>query len=229
VSIKAIAFDIDGTLYPNSIMYLRSLWFAIRHYPLIRSVKAVRDEMRKTPQPGCDFRTIQAQKVADRLNISPEHASHRLNRYVYGDWEMSLRGIALYPGVIEFIAWCRAQGLKMGLASDFPVERKLQVLNITVPWDCMVSTEATGCLKPHALPFKTLADGLGCPPEQILYVGNSYAYDILGAKAVGMLAAHLAGRPVLNSRADYTFSSYAQLQQWITNQGLIESTIPPMA
>jgi putative hydrolase of the HAD superfamily len=53
------------------------------------------------------------------------------------------------------------------------------------------------------------------PPEEILYVGNSYKYDIDGAKAQGLAAAHLTKSAPWNSAADFSFSDYRELRKWI--------------
>ena len=60
-----------------------------------------------------------------------------------------------------------------------------------------------------------LEEKLKISPEQIIYVGNEYKYDIIGAKKAGMKAAHLAQKPVPDSAADMTFSDFRDLQGYI--------------
>jgi putative hydrolase of the HAD superfamily len=48
-----------------------------------------------------------------------------------------------------------------------------------------------GASKPTLLPFMSLSQRLGIPPSRILYVGDSYDNDVVGAKRAGMSAALL--------------------------------------
>jgi putative hydrolase of the HAD superfamily len=70
-----------------------------------------------------------------------------------------------------------------------------------------------------------LARKMALPPEQILYVGNSVSYDIIGAKQQGMKAAlvvsplgHRLGYRRRNTgNADFVFSDYRQLRAFVLN------------
>ena len=59
---------------------------------------------------------------------------------------------------------------------------------------------------------------LGVKPEEILYVGNSAKYDVLGAKNAGMKTAYLEPlwRRLLHKPlkdADISFKNYRQFQE----------------
>ncbi len=75
--------------------------------------------------------------------------------------------------------------------SDFPIlDRVENLLGIQDSfWDILYSSEDTGYLKPHKVPFLKIIEDLNLSSNNILYVGNSYEYDILGAKNVSMKAA----------------------------------------
>ena len=53
-----------------------------------------------------------------------------------------------------------------------------------------------------------LAERLELKTEEILYVGDRYHSDIVGAYKTGMSTAHLSRKRRVNSLADITFSSY---------------------
>jgi phosphoglycolate phosphatase-like HAD superfamily hydrolase len=86
---------------------------------------------------------------------------------------------------------------------------------------------------------------MGLPPEKILYVGNSFAYDVLGARKAGMKAAWITrgfaacsfaacsfaacscaarsfaersctgGGKAAHGQADFVFSGYRQLRDYV--------------
>lgn len=213
--LKAVAFDVDGTLYPNASMYLRSLGMALGNLRLLRTLEAVRGELRDRPDTSDDFHRIQARMVASRLGLSPERAYALIEGRVYTRWYKVFLKLKPFPGLIEAVQTFREAGLKTAVLSDFPIRHRLDHLGLAGPWDCAFSSEETGHLKPNPLPFQVLAQKLGLFPSEVLYVGNSYTYDVLGAAAAGMPCAHLTASPRAGSRAVFSFNRYDRLQEFV--------------
>jgi FMN phosphatase YigB (HAD superfamily) len=46
-----------------------------------------------------------------------------------------------------------------------------------------------GCIKPAEKIFRIALEDLDCPPDQVLYVGDTFIRDVVGARRVGMGAA----------------------------------------
>jgi len=216
VPVEAVAFDVDGTLYPNSTMYLKSLPFAVLNLRLMIAFAAVRREIREH-RPVPDLRELEDRLLGERLGIGPEAARALIERKIYGEWEEVLDRVRPYPNVRDCLVRLRESGLPVAVTSDFPVERKLHRLGLDGLFDCRLWSEESGYLKPHPEPFEQLAGCLGVAANRVLYVGNSYEYDVLGAKRAGMLAAHLSRRPPRDTVADFTFSNYRDLCDWVLN------------
>ena len=212
--IKAVAFDVDGTMYANSRMYLRSIGWGLRNWKLIKAFRTVRQDIRDI-KPIDDFYGLQAKLTGQAMGISTQQAGKLIRERVYRDWEQTLSGIRLENGLIETLQVFRDMGLGLGVLSDFPVNQKLEILGLNSMFEFALSAEEVGYLKPNPEAFKALANGLGLAPEQILYVGNSYSYDIVGAHSVGMMTAHFAKKPRKHSLANFTFSIYANLRDWV--------------
>ena len=105
------------------------------------------------------------------------------------------------------------------MLSDFPVERKLRYLGLDGYWDCALTSEETGYLKPNPEPFLAVAGRLGLPPEQIVFVGDKYLYDVLGAHRVGMRTAHLTRVPENHGVADFSFRGYSRFPALVEQLG----------
>ena len=220
--IKAVAFDIDGTLYPNRSMYLRSIPFALTHLRLVRAYSRIRKHVRKR-RPVADLQALERRLLAHELGIGEAEAARLIDVAIHERWEAVLNGVRPYPHVRTTIERMKARGLRMAVSSDFPVDRKLKRLGLEDLIECSLWSEESGYLKPHPEPFLALAECIGEEPSSILYVGNSYEYDIIGAKAAGMRAAHLRRRPVPNSVADVTFRDYRRLAEWIEETNRAEN------
>ena len=218
--IAAVAFDLDGTLYPNYRLNVRLLPFLLGHWRLLIAFSGARDRIRSEQEESPssfreDFYDYQAQLTAGRLNAPPHQIREMLERLVYRGFEGHFRKIKLFPHVRELLAELRSAGIKLGLLSDFPPKTKLENLGIAEGWDAVLCSEETGAIKPALRPFACLAEELRCESGEILYVGNSYRYDVLGAKRAGMKTALLAGGGKQGGDADFTFRNYRQLRNYM--------------
>lgn len=212
--LDAVAFDLDGTLYPNYRLYFRLVPFIIKEHRLLMAMGKARDALREAAHEG-RFYDLQARFMAEILRDDPELVKTKTERLIYRGWEPFFRSIRLFGGVRETLEEFRSEGLKLGLLSDFPPEKKLEYLDIADLWDAVLCSELTGRLKPDPAPFLELSRKLGVPCERILYVGNSVSYDVVGAKGVGMKTALIAPRFRKNAQADFVFADYRQLRRYV--------------
>ena len=212
--IGAVAFDIDGTLYPNTAMYLASWPVVARNLALFRAFGRARKAVR-SERPLADLAARTVALTAGTLGADEAATERRIRELIYGEWESSLAKVRLRPGARETIEWLRDKGIHTAALSDFPVRRKLELLGIDDLWDTAFSSEETGYLKPNPEPFDRLVAEIGLPANRILYVGNSYRYDVMGARAVGLITAHVCRRRRNDSEADLSFHRFRRLREWL--------------
>jgi putative hydrolase of the HAD superfamily len=222
-----VAFDLDGTLYPNYRFYIPLIPFMLKEQRLLRAFGKARDLLRVAAQEHKDqregpldtFYDIQARLIGDILTIDSGMIKERIEKQIYRGWEPLFKKIKPYPHVRETLQDLQKGGLKLGLLSDFPPEIKLENLNLNGFWDTVLCSERVGVLKPDPAPFLELIQKLEIPAERLLYVGNSVKYDIVGAKQVGMKAALVSYSLRKHRRhtgnADFIFSDYRQLSDYV--------------
>lgn len=217
--IKAIAFDIDGTLYKSSSFAWRCIPFTVKNFRFMIQFGAVRKALRseKVRTASADeFFLLQAQMLAARLGWTVAQTKQFINERIYRGWKDIFKKIKAYPRAHETIRYFHERGLKVGLLSDFPPEQKNDIWGIADLSDAIIGSENCGALKPDILPFLKLAATLCVNPKDILYVGNSYRYDIVGAKNAGMKTAYICspiGKFFKRKKADIVFSNYREFRQ----------------
>lgn len=89
-------------------------------------------------------------------------------------------------GVLDAL---KKQGLTLAVISnteDGRLNDSLNAAGISGRFDLLVDSHLVGCRKPDAVIFKLALDRLGLAPQEAAYVGDSYAYDALAARAVGL-------------------------------------------
>ena len=214
-NIKGVAFDLDGTLYPNYRLNTRLLPFIFKELRMLAAFGKARNiilaEQEKDILPKGDFYQYQAEITAKILSVKPDLLKEKTDRLIYRGWEPLFKGIKLFDMVHETLDALRKAGYKLGLLSDFPPETKLENLHLSGYWDAVLCSEHCGALKPHPLSFLKLAEAMSLPPEQIIYVGNSHRYDVIGAARAGMKTALI--KPILSlnknkPKPDFSFHSY---------------------
>ena len=215
--IKAVAFDIDGTLYRAWKFNLRVTPYFLYHSFFFLKYGLVRNIMHRTAATP-EFVKLQASHMAKKLNCSPEEAQERLEKVIYKGLEKYFVNIKPCKGSVEFITKLKENGYKIGLLSDFPPEQKGTIWGVRDMCDVILGSEEAGALKPDSTPFLRLAKEFNLPPEQILYVGNNHAYDIEGAHNIGMKTAwlilpHMGWVGQKSKIADFTFWHYGQLSE----------------
>ncbi|MDR2595862.1 MAG: HAD family hydrolase [Treponema sp.] len=224
--IEGIAFDLDGTLYPNYRLNIRLIPFILKEWRLLLAFgnarKIIRMEQEKTSSVSGNFYEYQAEIVAKLLAVKPEPIKEKIETLIYNGWGPLFKKIKLYNNVVETLTNLRKSGYKLALLSDFPPEKKLEYLGISGFWDAVLCSERCGAIKPHLLSFTELITAMALPCEKILYVGNNRSYDVAGAKRAGMKTAWIKsvffpGRGLKKPKPDFIFTNYRQLYNYMLN------------
>lgn len=225
-NIEGIAFDLDGTLYPNRRFNRRLVPFILKDWRLISAFGKAREIIRNNQErsilPQGDFYDYQAEITAKFLPAEVKSLKEEIDRLIYRGWEPLFKKIKLFSNTLETLTALRKAGYKLGLLSDFPPQTKLEYLGLNGIWDAVLCSECCGALKPHPLSFNELAKAMSLPCEKILYVGNSYKYDVVGAARTGMKTAWVKppfypGNGSKKPKPDFSFSNYRQFHDFMLN------------
>ncbi len=92
------------------------------------------------------------------------------------------------------LARLRNAGLRLGVVSnsDGRVEEALHAAGLHEYFDVIVDSSVAGVEKPDPAIFRPALDALELAPEEVLYVGDLYEVDVIGAQAAGLPAVLLA-------------------------------------
>src|SRR6476661_8608322 len=89
-------------------------------------------------------------------------------------------------------------GLRTGVISnteDGRVNESLALANLVSYFEFVIDSHLVGCSKPDTAIFQFALNQLGLEPHEVAYVGDSYGYDVIGARNAGL-------RPILLDRMD---------------------------
>lgn len=94
----------------------------------------------------------------------------------------------LYDDVLPVLEELRRQGRKLGLISNGERDLDEFAAHHALEVDVAVGSRSFGRTKPHPSIFEAALEQLGVAPADAAMVGDSYADDIEGARALGMRA-----------------------------------------
>jgi len=226
--IRAVGFDIDGTLYPAAALYQKLIGKGLPNLRFLIAFGRVRRELRalltSTEYRDRGIRGIeelhrfQAELVAKRLGADQERVHNEIEAFFYTASVAPFATIATYPGVAALLDQLRAKGYKLGALSDFPCDKKVELLGLANKFDITMTSEETGLVKPDRASFDLLAQRLGVRNDELLYVGNSEPYDVKGALGAGMRAAIISKNLSVRTAAEYTFFEFSRLGEYIESR-----------
>lgn len=209
--IKAVTFDMDGTLYNSFKLFVKLLPDIMRNRKFIVSFYRTREELRKEGFRG-DIRREVLKRLSKRLMISEDECEYKIDETIYRLFASKVSRNLLFEGVREFLEILKNNEVRLGIISDFPVDEKLLRLGLYFePWRAVINCEDIGALKPAPEPFIKAVELMEVEPRFILHIGDREKTDVFGAKNAGFLSARIIRFGKLNSNADIVFRSYREL------------------
>jgi HAD superfamily hydrolase (TIGR01549 family) len=103
------------------------------------------------------------------------------------EWERH-ENFFLYDDTLPTLAELRRHGLRIGLVSNGQRDLDEFARHHSLDVDVCVGSLRHGRVKPHRSIFEAALTALGTGPQDAAMVGDSYADDIAGARALGMRA-----------------------------------------
>jgi putative hydrolase of the HAD superfamily len=187
--IRAVFFDLDGTLYDRDSSILR---MAEEQFERFRE----------------DLRGITKSRFLERLVGLDGHGHNRVPRlhHVLAEELGFGYGVAdqlealfrtRYPGhcrvlpdTLATLETLRTRGIRLGIITNGPSywqSSKLEALAIAPYFDAILISEAEGVQKPDARIFARALERCGIQASESMFVGDHPDIDIAGARAAGLM------------------------------------------
>lgn len=211
--IRSVVFDIGETLIDDTTFWSSwAQWVGVPHHTLAVLVGAV---------------TVFGHDNAEALRlIRPDFdlAAERAAREAAGHGE-SIAEQDLYPDVRMALSRLRAAGFWVGIAGNQTARAAELLRELRLPADGIATSGEWGVAKPAPEFFARLMQWAPGEPEEIVYVGDHPANDVMPAKAAGLRACHLRRGPwgylwandqAVKDSADWHVDDLHQLCQALT-------------
>lgn len=188
--LKAVLFDLDGTLYDRDA--------------LVREVFAFQWEAFQDRLPGIGSTAFVS------LAVELDAHGYREKSEVYAEvaaqwglatdlaaelevdfWERYLAPRTAPQDTLDTLAQLRSAGLVLGLVTNGSIRvqtAKLDSLGLANRFDAVLISEAEGLKKPDPLIFHRALERCGATPTEAVFIGDHPEADVRGAQGAGLTA-----------------------------------------
>jgi HAD superfamily hydrolase (TIGR01509 family) len=208
--LKAVIFDVDGTLYRQGPLRLAMLWRllrahavsplrGLRTFRVLSAYRSAQEQLRAGTEDG-DLASAQLRFASDRTRVAAPEVAACVAQWMERE-PLPLLQRCVRPGALELLQACRARGLRLGVLSDYPADAKLEAMGLSGLFDVVACAQAAeiGVFKPNPRGLHVARERLGAAPGETLYVGDRPEVDAAAAQAAGMPCAILTRRPDANA------------------------------
>ncbi|MDH5199529.1 MAG: HAD family hydrolase [Candidatus Bathyarchaeota archaeon] len=201
---KAVLFDLGGTLVKTAEIpeiYRRILEIygvKVTANQILEAHKANEnnvDALEGQLKMGKQFWDKWNQTVVESIGI--QQNSRFLGERISELW-WDYADLTLYPDVEETLIILKSKGIKIGIVTNgfrYDYEQILEKLGLSDQFEVVVGADTCNCGKPDTEIFLYAVDKLGLEPGEVVFVGNEYRYDYLGATRAGL-------KPLMIDRED---------------------------
>ena len=243
--LKAIVFDLDGTLYRQDPLRKAMLLRLVRGHALrplsgLRTMRVLnayrkaqehlRDSAASSP-PSANLAEAQIRLTCERTRAAPGFVEGCVARWMEQE-PLDLVARNIQPGLLTFLQACKARGLGLGVLSDYPAHAKLNALGLDGFFDIVLAAQSpeVGVFKPHPRGLLVTAEQLRLSPSECVYIGDRAEVDGRAAAAAGMACFIIAQRTDYRSLGTWTpVAGYARLHELLLGSGDRQRTRPAAA
>ncbi|MGV7221276.1 MAG: HAD family hydrolase [Nitrospinales bacterium] len=148
---------------------------------------------RKNHREACFEDVLESQLDHFKVNIESVVSIKEILEVYYKDIYSSRK---VFPDVVYTLQALKNSGVRMGIVSNttnpaFMKDYEKQMLGLDSFFEFSVYSSEVKWRKPHKFIFEFAINRLDLSPNQILFVGDDYNMDVIGAQGAGMQAAWL--------------------------------------
>ena len=204
MSIKAVVFDLDDTLYPE-IGYVKCGFIKVAEY------------INKTFSVNIDGEYLYSlfkidkndvyNRALDDLGVNYTEQNIKDMIKVYRENNPDILEFDLYPGVRDMLSRLKDK-YKLGIITDGPVstqEKKIKVLDIRKYFDFVMCSDNLGIehRKPDTLPFETVAKTLDVDFDEMVYIGDNRKKDFAVKKNIPITTVEVLSKNKVHDHKEY--------------------------
>lgn len=182
--IQLAIFDVDGTLYNQSILRKKMSLMLMGHYLLrpwnmydlqiIRVFRKERELMNFTPVNNIDDE--QYAICARKVNVPVQQVKQVISKWMY-QAPLPYLANCQFSGIKEFFQALRKRNIKIAIYSDYPAKEKLKAMGLKADLVVSSTDKEIDALKPSPSALTYITSKFGVPVEKCFFIGDRDELD----------------------------------------------------
>ncbi|MDA1329897.1 MAG: HAD family hydrolase [Chloroflexi bacterium] len=129
----------------------------------------------------------------------------------------------LVPGALETLNLLRSRGHQVGVVTNRsrPIYQEIHDLELDLHLDFFITAGQVGAFKPQKELFEGVLNLIHLSADEVLYVGDNYFADVLGAEQAGIQAVLLDPFGLYPDVGSLTIASVADVVKLLESEALI--------
>lgn len=210
--LRAVLLDAGGTLiHPDHVFILDRLAEEgvdadlAGYQTARRRADAVVGDILRSDDPGSDETRMRAWFTTLLLALGlPEDRLEAVGQAIRQRHAETNLWVRPVPGTREMLEGLRAAGLRLAVISnaDGRVAEYLDNAGLADVFELIIDSAIEGVEKPDPAIFRTALERLGLAAGEVVYVGDTWPVDVVGARNAGIQPIYLAGTSRVTPDAD---------------------------
>jgi FMN phosphatase YigB (HAD superfamily) len=191
-AVQLVVFDVDGTLYRQSVLRRRMLKQLLLHalakadlkpLRILSAYRRIRESLAVAEIEG--FEPILVSKTAREVGCPPAVVDAVVSEWIN---RRPLHHLAhcRYPFLQELFCAIKRKRKTIGIFSDYPAKEKMEAMGLEADYIVTAHDEAVGMLKPHPRGLDVLMRTAGVDPSRTVLVGDRLDRDGAAARRAGV-------------------------------------------
>lgn len=202
--LRALIFDLDGTLYSQVELRAMMLTRMVREYwncpgegwatiRILRAYRLAQERLRRS-QVQADLKHAQEDFAARIVGCSICEVQRCIYRW-FDSEPLPLLIKCMRPGVRKLLSAALEKGIKLAVFSDYEAEEKLRAMKLRKFFDVVVCANDSEVreFKPSATGLRVTLERLGVSAQEALYVGDRADLDTEAAHRANLEAVIIGG------------------------------------
>lgn len=196
--LKALIFDVDGTLYEQGPVRRAMLFRLLRAHltsprqgwltlEALQAYRNAQEMLRATSHESEDIANTQLLLAAKQVGVRVEVISSFVARWMEQE-PLSVVASAIRKDIPELLRNAKRHGLLLAAYSDYPADRKLAAMGMAEFFDVAVTAQDRGIqrFKPDPTGLEVTLQRLGVRSDEAIYIGDRPEVDDVAAARAGM-------------------------------------------
>lgn len=192
-AVDVAIFDVDGTLYNQSLLRKQMARNLLGHYFLrpwqaydLQIIRVFRKEREAMCQDAIrDLENAQYERCAKKVKVAPARVKNLVEKWMY-QAPLPFLTACRFEGIVALFSALKEKGIKIAIYSDYPATDKLNAMGLHADLVVSSTDSEIDTLKPNPAGLRYILKKFNTTADRCIFFGDRDELDGECARQAGM-------------------------------------------